>query len=204
MQIQVSEVYFCKGQGYISRVWSKRSQQDELQKGTAAICATAKGKPQPTYQIDEDTVSVVSAQSGKVGVKITLEVADRQIPMEVDTGATVTVIPISVYEQYLSHVQVHASTVTLKTYSGGSLKVKGKATVPVRYGEQHATAKIIGVDVLGKAAILGRNWSMKQFGSIRDLCSVLRQAKFLTPRRSFQGHLVRVWVLYKGMRQELH
>ena len=62
---------------------------------------------------------MVFAQSVKGGVKITLKVAGSQIPMEVDTGATVTVIPISVYEQYLSHVQLHVSTMTLKTYSGG-------------------------------------------------------------------------------------
>ena len=50
---------------------------------------------------------------------------------------------------------------TLKTYRDGSLKVRGKATVPVRYGEQHATTKIIVVDVRGKPAILGRNWLSK-------------------------------------------
>ena len=38
--------------------------------------------------------------------------------------------------------------------------MRGEATVPVRYGEQHATAKII-VDVQGKPAILGRNWLSK-------------------------------------------
>ena len=80
---------------------------------------------------------MVFVQSGKGGVTITLEVAGSQILMEVDTGATVTVIPISVYEQYQSHVQLHASTVSLKTYSNGSLKVKGEASVPVTYGEQH-------------------------------------------------------------------
>ena len=96
------------------------------------------------------------AQSGKGGFKITLEVAGSQIPMDVDTAATVTVIPISVYEQYLFHVQLHASAVSLKTYSSGSLKVKREATVPVRYSEQHATSKIIVVDVRGKAFILGR------------------------------------------------
>ena len=74
-----------------------------------------------------------------------------------DTRATVTVIPISVYEQYLSHVQLHASTVSLKTYNGGSLKVKEEVSVTVRYGEQHATANNIGVDGQGKPAILGRN-----------------------------------------------
>ena len=47
---------------------------------------------------------MVFAQSGKGGVKITLEVAGSQIPMEVHGHRTV--IPISVYEQYLSHVQL--------------------------------------------------------------------------------------------------
>ena len=77
--------HFCKGQGHISRVCRKQSQQDELKKGTTAVRTTAKVKPRPTHQIDEDTVSVVFAQSGKGGVKITLEVASSQIPMEVDT-----------------------------------------------------------------------------------------------------------------------
>ncbi len=63
--------------------------------------------------------------------------------------------PISVYEQQLSHVQLHASTATLKTYNGGSLTVKVEATVPVRYGEQHATAKIIAVDVRDNQPFLG-------------------------------------------------
>ena len=103
---------------------AKRSQQHELNKGITAVRTTAKGKTQPTHQIDEDTVSVVFPQSDKGGVKIALEVAGSQIPMEVDTRATAMVIPISGYEQYLSHVQLHTSTVTLKTYSGGSLKVK--------------------------------------------------------------------------------
>ena len=67
--------------------------------------------------------------------------------MEVDTGATVTVISISVYEQYVSYVQLHAITVTLKMYSGGSLKVKREAIVLIRYGEQHATTKIIVVNL---------------------------------------------------------
>ena len=72
------------------------------------------------------------AQSGKSEVKITLEVDGSLISMEVDTRATMTVIPISVYKQYLSHVQLHASRETLKTYYGESLKVKEEVTVPVR------------------------------------------------------------------------
>ena len=113
-----------------------------------------------------------------------------------------TVIPISVCEQYLSHVQLHASTVSLKTYSGGSLKVKGEATVPVRYGGQHATAKIIVVDVQGKPAILGRNWLSKIRLDWGSLFSVEARQMF-DPKEKFprifgpgvgtvQGHEARI------------
>ena len=125
------------------------------------------------------------AQSGKGGVKITLEVAGSQIPIEVDKEATVTVIPISVYDRYLSHVQVHASTVTLKTYSGEILKVKGETTVPVRYGEKHATAKIIVVkNVQGKPAILGRNWLNKIQLDWGSLFSV-EECQMFDPKEKF-------------------
>ena len=199
--------HFCRRQGHI-RVCRKRSQQDELKKDTAAVRTTAKGKPQPTHEIDEDTVSVVFAQSGKGGVKITLEVGGSQIPMEVDTGATVTVIPISVYEQYLTHVQLHASTVSMKTYSGGSLKVKGEATVPVRYGEQHATPKIIVVDVRGKPTIPRRNWLSKIRLDWGSLFSVEARQMF-DPKENFsklfgsgvgtvQGHEARITLTAKA------
>ena len=73
----------------------------------------------------------------------------------------------------------------------------------MRYGEHHATAYIIVVNVHGKPAILERNWLTK-IQLNWDLCLMSRHAKGLTPRRIFQGYLVQVLVLYKGMRQELH
>ena len=78
--------------------------------------------------------------------------------MEVDTGATVTVIPTGVYRSALSHVQVSLSSVRLQTYSGESLEVRRKADVPVRCGNQFAVLKIVVVDVSNKPAILERSW----------------------------------------------
>ena len=122
----------------------QRSQQDELKNCTAAV---------PQRKVSHNSlIKLMKIRSEwcllhceRAESRSTLEIAGSETPMEVDTEATVTAIPISVYEQYLSHVQIHASTVTSKTYSGGSLKVKTEATVPVTYGEQHAPAMIIVV-----------------------------------------------------------
>ena len=70
-----------------------------------------------------------------------MNIAGSDVDMEVDTGATVTVIPTGVYPSALSHVQLSPSSVRLQTYSGESLEVRGEADVPVRYGNQFAVLK---------------------------------------------------------------
>ena len=78
--------------------------------------------------------------------------------MEVDTGATVTVVPKEVYNRHLSHVKLQPSAVKLQAYNGERLKVLGEAMVHIRYKGQQACDKLIVVDVKEKPAVLGRNW----------------------------------------------
>lgn len=102
---------------------------------------------------------MICSLSVKGGVKVTVVVAGAELPMEVDTGATVTVIPQNIYEQKLPHVHLKPSTVKLQSYCGERLKVVGEALVPVTYNKQDAQVKLIVVDVKGKPAVLGRNTS---------------------------------------------
>ena len=51
--------------------------------------------------------------------------------MEVDTGATVTVILKAIYEERLKHVQLKSSKAKLQAYSEQALNVVGKAMVPL-------------------------------------------------------------------------
>ena len=53
-----------------------------------------KGKPRATHHVDEESLSVVYSISDKRGVTVEMDVAGRQIELEIDTGATVTVIPL--------------------------------------------------------------------------------------------------------------
>ena len=78
--------------------------------------------------------------------------------MDVDTGASMTVIPAYIYKRFLTHVKLQKSRVKLQTYSGEPLTVKGEAYVPIRYGNQTAREKMVVVEVQNKPAVLGRNW----------------------------------------------
>ena len=94
----------------------------------------------------------------KGGPKVTLEVAGLDLELDVDTGASVTVLPQHVYSQYLKHVQLQKSKTAMRSYSGQPLRVVGEATVPVRYGNQHTMGRMLVVHAPSKPPVLGRNW----------------------------------------------
>ena len=149
---------FCKTKGHIAKACRKK-QRDNAKDSTEGNWRTKrKPKTQSTYQVDAEDVSLICSLSGRGGVKVTIEVAGRNVEMEVDTGASVSVVPTQMYNEVLSHVQLKKSTAQLQSYSGERLKVKGEAVVPIKYGKQQSMERLIVVDVSDKPAVLGRDW----------------------------------------------
>ena len=72
-------------------------------------------------------------------MEIAPEVNGIPIQMEVDTGASVTLISAHVWEQSLNKVSLEDTNIVLKTYTGEILKIKGQAMVMVKYQGQEAT-----------------------------------------------------------------
>ena len=77
--------------------------------------------------------------------------------MELDTGASLTIMSENTLKQKLPNVKLQPSTVILKTYSGELLKVLGQAQVKVTYKAQEVTAPLIAVAGEGPT-LFGRNW----------------------------------------------
>ena len=145
--------HYCKKTGHIIQACRKK-ERDKSNDG----CSKQKSKTwKTTHQIDEDEVSLIFSLSDKRGIDVKLHVPGTEIDMEVDTGATVTVIPKAIFEKRLQHVQLKPNRAKLQAYSGQALKVVGEAMVPLEYKDQQCTEKIIAVDVPDKPAVLGRN-----------------------------------------------
>ena len=64
--------------------------------------------------------------------------------MELDTGAIITIIK---YKEHFSATKLRESSILLKTYSGGRLKVVGEIEVKVEYENQ--SAKLVLTVVAG-------------------------------------------------------
>ena len=134
-----------------------------------------RGKPQSTPQSahllqDDEAPQVVhtdpdvytlKVKSGKVAPLITtVEVNGTDLAMEVDTGASLSLIS---EETYRSHWPadtapvLEPSSISVRTYSGEELRVLGSLTVSVRYKEQEHRFTLVVICVSGPS-LLGRDW----------------------------------------------
>ena len=78
-----------------------------------------------------------------------------KVKMEVDTGAEVSTMPITIYGQKLSHVPLCPSTVRLRQYDGSMLPTKGEIDVVI-------AGKFVIVDITNdQLPLLGKDWLLK-------------------------------------------
>ena len=85
------------------------------------------------------------------------EVNGVTLPMELDTGAPVSIISQKVWEGILSKTQLEKSDTGLKTYTGDKLQVLGQLQVQVKYGDQVQQLPLLVVAGNGPS-LWGRNW----------------------------------------------
>ena len=88
---------------------------------------------------------------------VTKAVEGKELVLEVDTGASVTIIPNKIFKEKLGHLKLRLANTSLKTYTGAVLPLCGETEV-VEYQGQSAKLPLIVAEVDGKPAILGRNW----------------------------------------------
>ena len=92
-------------------------------------------------------------------IKVELKVNNVKVVMELDTGASLTIMSQKTLQQQhkLPHLELQPSAVILKTYSGEQLKVLGQVQVKVTYKNQEIEAPLLVVASDGPT-LFGRNW----------------------------------------------
>ena len=105
---------------------------------------------------------VISSPSKRKADEIMVPVKINSIPckMELDTGASVTVIPEEMWEKEIVSVLVVECRVTLKSYFGHAIPVVGENTVHVQYQTQQVNLPIVVTKGEG-LALMGRDWLSK-------------------------------------------
>lgn len=149
------ECHYCKKKGHLAKVCRKKARKE-------------KGQPeQANVVVDEDSADHgeeypmfhISSGSSKP-LHVTVTVNGKQLTMEVDTGASVSIINQETFElirEGQSVLELQRSAVKLQTYTGEPIKVEGSTVVLVEHNGQSASLPLIVTQEKGPT-LLGRDW----------------------------------------------
>ena len=173
--------HFCGKKGHISRVCRSRQRQQHPAKsrpsganpehdakhvdvkGADASTVPSGSTEQPTdSSVVEDPVywTFQLSKQGTDPLLVTLSADQADLQMEIDTGASVSVISEDTYLSVWPGDQrpvLQKSTAQLRTYSGELMHVCGTITVCVFYRQQQKTLPLLVVRGAGRP-LFGRDW----------------------------------------------
>lgn len=123
---------------------------------------TSRGQVRYVNQDDEfvDSVFTVDAHSQEhKAIKIPIKLENTKIEMELDTGASVSVMNVTVYNTHFKHIKLIPVERKLHAYTGAQLDIAGKIEVNVDYEGQKALLPIFVINADKYAPpLLGRDW----------------------------------------------
>ena len=151
----------CNKKGHLAK---KCHQRDKS--GTRKSSHSRSTHSRSTHHIETDTDNEVEdsvhtmftlPSSKQDPIQITVDVDNYALPMELDTGASLSIISETVYKNLPSAPKLQSTSAQLKTYTGEPIKVLGCISVKVCHNAQEKCLPLIVVSGEGPS-LLGRNW----------------------------------------------
>ena len=153
---------FCKKRGHIAKVCYSRlkKQPTSTRKGTNQVVAEDT-QTQPLSDEEYGMYHSTSTRQPRKPLQVTIELNNASLTMEVDTGATFSVISEATYNSLWERETAPSLNPTddphLKTYTGQAIDVIGQITVTATYSQQEKELKLYVVRGQGPS-LLGRDW----------------------------------------------
>ena len=148
-----TECLLCKKKGHIARACrSKHKSQIRTHQLLTSTTDQA--------EIDEYSLYHTQGHGTTPPILVDLSLNGKDISMELDTGATLSLVSEKTYHSLFSPdaaPQLKASKAELKTYTGEVLNILGTITVTVSYKDQVADLNLLVVAGDGPS-LMGRDW----------------------------------------------
>ena len=146
--------HYCKKKGHLAKKCHQR-QKSEAHKSPLS----KKTHHIETDQEVEDCVYTMFpvSLSRQDPIQITINVDNCPLTMELDTGASLSIISEKVYKTLPSAPKLQPTSAQLRTYTGESIKVLGYISVKVCHNSQEKCVPLLVVSGEGPS-LLGRDW----------------------------------------------
>ena len=165
-----SACHHCKKKGHLAKMCRNR-------RDPSTGKSTSKGMHQVTLD-DEGTQDDVYRMYNLPGpqtnpIQVTVSIENQDVLMEVDTGASLSVISEATYKSLSTVLPLQPTQAKLCTYTGESLGVLGSISVSVLHNQQQKQLSLLVVSGDGPS-LLGRDWLTQlqlDWTAIHQLCS---------------------------------
>ena len=181
----------------------------------ARMCRTKKKekKEQQTHTVEEASppeeytlYPVVQQQSSSTPLQSTVKLDGKELSMEVDTGASLSLISETTYKKLWESSalpELQPTTVKLRTYTGEEIGVLGCINVKVQTHGQEAQLPLLVVKGKGPS-LLGRNWLTNLRLNWQEIFSVRVKQSLESLLKQHEGVFKDELGTLKGMKAKLH
>ena len=157
----------CGKQGHLKKVCRQQVKKNSTGKPVRTVHETEEAhKSAGLYAISDKSVKPFI---------VDLKLNGKSLHMELDTGATVSLISAKTFHQLFPGTKLQPTTTQLHSYSGESISVMGQMEVEVHYGDQIAKLPLVVVSGEGPS-LFGRDWMMKIKLNWREIYAVTSDA----------------------------
>ena len=104
-----------------------------------------------------DTYNLFTVTNGAKPLMVKVQVKKQEVPMEIDTGASLSIVSEETLNIFSSGLDLKPTDVSLRMCTGEPVPVIGMLDVEVTYGPQQATLPLIVVQGKGPS-LFERNW----------------------------------------------
>lgn len=113
----------------------------------------------PTTDTGQQDLSLFTVgNSSAHTIRVEVKVNDTPLVMEVDTGAAVSLLSEETFKSKFPGMQLHPTSLLLKTYTGEPLDIVGELPVEVEYQQQGPKSLSLVIVKDKGPPLFGRNW----------------------------------------------
>lgn len=131
-------------------------------------------------------------------VSVSIEIDNRIISMEIDTGTAISCISKCMYDQYFNYLPIEKHNTIFKFYNGTKIKPVGIIKPTVRYNGQSKCLELFVIEG-GTTSLLGRQW-LGELGIIipKFNCDLLNQVSCEHTNTEVENLIHRYKELFSG------